>query len=112
MAWKFNDEPAAVFGSLSEVLRQVLPVLILFGVVNWTKEQLVGVMVLVSVTLTFLTILFTRKASIPTFRADSQIRTAVNMPVGTTVKEVVAEEYKTSNAEVVADPPEQQGGGG
>jgi len=103
MAWKLNDEPAAVFGGLAEVLRQVLPMLILFGVVAWSKEQLVGVMAFVSVFLTFLTILFTRSQTIPTAKADSQIRTAVSMPTGTTVKEVVAEEHKTSQSQDEGD---------
>ena len=96
MAWKLNDEPAAVFGGLAEVVRQILPMLILFGVIGWTKEQLVGVMGFVSVFLTFLTILFTRSQTIPTAKADAQIRTAIGMPDTTTVKEVIAEEHKTS----------------
>ena len=97
MAWKVNDEPAAVFGGIAEVIRQTLPMLILFGVVTWSKEQLVAVMAFVSVFLTFLTILFTRSSTIPVARANSQIETAVSMPEGTTVKEVIAEEKKTSD---------------
>ena len=96
MAWKLNDEPAAVFGGLAEVLRQLIPMLILFGVIGWSKEQLVGAMAFISVFLTFLTILFTRSSTIPIGRANSQIETAVSMPEGTTVKQVIAEEKRTS----------------
>lgn len=92
MAWKINDEPAAVFGGLAEVFRNILPMLILFGVINWSKEQLVGVMSFVSVFLTFLTILFTRSQTVPKFTADAQITTALKAdPATTSVRDVIAQ---------------------
>ena len=90
MAWKLNDEPAAVFGSLAELIRQSLPVLVLLGVIHLTQDKLVGVMILVSGSLTFLTILFTRSQTVTKDTANKQITAALNAdPATTSVQDVI-----------------------
>lgn len=92
MAWKFNDEPAAVFGSLAELIRQALPVLVLLGIISLPQDKLVGVMILVSGSLTFLTILFTRSQTVTKTTANAQITQALNAEPGTTsVKDVITQ---------------------
>jgi EamA domain-containing membrane protein RarD len=99
MAWKFNDDPSAVFQALFEVIRQGLPMLVLLGAVTLTPQQLVGIMLFVSPLLTFLSILFVRKQAIAKTTADAQITTALNAdPATTTVKDVITQTQAAKEA--------------
>lgn len=89
MAWKLNDEPAAVFGALGELVRQAIPVLVALGVWALSKEQLVIIMLFVSASVTFLTVLFTRRATVTTETANSQIKVALSQPSSTSVDKVI-----------------------
>lgn len=84
----FGKEPAVVLGALSEVIKAIIPMLIIFNFINWSGEQVAQVMLVVGVVIAFFNILLTRGQVVPTETADKQIRQAVRMPAGTTVDEV------------------------
>lgn len=85
-----TKEPAVILGALSEVIKAVIPLLIIFNFINWTGEQVAQVMLVVGVVIGFLNVLLTRSQVVPTGTANAQIETAVRMPTGTTVDEVIA----------------------
>ena len=88
----FGKEPAAVLGALSEVVRQVIPLLIIFGFVHWTAAQVAQIGLLIGVVIGFLNVVLTRSQTTPTPKVDALIETAVSMPIGTTVETVKTEQ--------------------
>ncbi len=86
----FGKEPAVVFNGIGEIIRAIVPCLILFGLIHWTDQQIAAVFLVVSVVLGFLTTLLTRSQTVPTETANRQIETAVRMPADSTVSEVKA----------------------
>jgi len=92
----FNHEPAAILGGLSEVIRAIIPTLIIFGFIQWSGDQVAQVMLLTSVVVGFFNILLTRSQVVPTDKANAQIRTAIHMPSDATVKQVIAKQERES----------------
>lgn len=92
----FGKEPAVVLGALAEVVKAVIPALILFGLLTWTPEQVAGVMFVVGVAVSSLTVILTRSQVVPTETVNSQIETAIRMPATSTVKQVIAAEEKAA----------------
>lgn len=84
----FGKEPTVIFNGLGEVIRAIIPCLILFGFIEWTDQQIAGVLLVVSVVLGFLTTLLTRSQVTPVETVDALIETAVRMPANATVAEV------------------------
>jgi hypothetical protein len=76
--------------AIAEALRQVILVLVLFEIVNWTDTQIAGTLSAVSAVLTAITVAITIFKTVPISTANHQIETAVDMPKGTTVAEVLA----------------------
>jgi hypothetical protein len=93
-----NKEPAVILGSLSEVVRAIIPTLIIFGYIQWTGDQVAQVMLLISVIVGFFNAALTRSQVVPTVKANSQIETAITMPATATVNDVIKEEAKKENA--------------
>ena len=91
-----NQEPAAILGGLSEVVRAIIPTLIIFGYIQWTGDQVAQVMLLTSVIVGFFNVMLTRSQVVPTDKANAQIETAIRLPVGTTVQEVITKTEKES----------------
>lgn len=87
-----GKEPAVILGALSEVVRAVVPTLIIFNYIQWTGEQTAQFMLLAGVVIGFFNVLLTRSQVVPTERANSQIETAIAMPSNATVSEVIREE--------------------
>lgn len=87
-----NREPAVILGGLSEVVRAIIPTLIIFGYIQWSGDQVAQVMFLVSVVVGFFNALLTRSQVVPTQRANAQIETAIAMPSSATVSEVIKKE--------------------
>lgn len=83
-----GKDPAVFFGGIGELIRAIVPMLVLFGLIVWSPEQIAAVFLVVSVCLTFLTTMFTRNAVTPTVTSDALIKTAVNMPADSTVAQV------------------------
>lgn len=83
-----HKEPTIYIGGIGEIIRAIIPLLIIFGFIQWTDQQIAAVILAMSVTLGFLGTLFTRSVVTPTEVSDTLIRTAVQMPITTTVDEV------------------------
>jgi hypothetical protein len=90
----FGKEPTVILGALSEVVRQIIPMLIIFGIIHWTGEQVAQVMAAVSAAIAMFTILLTRSQVVPTEKANAQIETAIKMPSTATVEQVIAKQEK------------------
>jgi hypothetical protein len=91
MALSLSREPIAIANGLSEIVRQGVAMLIIFGVLHWTGVQTAAVIAFVSLVLTFVATLFTRTNTVSIPTANSQIQYALNQDptAGTTVADVV-----------------------
>lgn len=90
----FGKEPAVILGALSEVVKAIIPMLIIFGFIHWTGEQVAQVMLVVGVSIAFFNVLLTRSQTTSLPQTDALIRTAVAQPSGTsvgTVKDIQAD---------------------
>jgi hypothetical protein len=91
----FGKEPAVVLGALSEVVRAVIPTLIIFGLITWTGEQVAQVMLLVGVLVGFFNVLLTRTQVVPVTVADKQIEVAKASSVDRTNESIIQEAKDT-----------------
>lgn len=80
----FGREPTAILGGLAEVVKAIIPLLIIFGFIRWSGEQVAQVMLVVGVVVGFLTVLFTRSQVAPA----QDVQTALDAPAGTTPKQL------------------------
>ena len=85
-----TKEPTIVINSLSEMLRQLLPVLVVLGVIHISSEKQAALSVGIGLILGFFTTLFTRSQTVPTTTANQQIATAVRMPSTASVEDVIS----------------------
>jgi len=90
----FSREPAVVFSALGEIVKAVIPVLIIGEAVHWTDKMTAAVMFLVSVAVTSLSTIFTRSQSISTTMADRQIEIAKASSIDRPTEEIVQEAAK------------------
>ncbi len=95
----FGKEPAVIIGAIAEVIKAIFPMLIIFGLIHWSADQLAQVMIVVGVVVGALNVILTRSQVVPTETANAQIRTAVTMPPDSTLKQVIAEHKKEQKAE-------------
>lgn len=86
----FGKEPTAVINGISELVRQVIPMLIIFGLIRWTDLQVAAAFAVLSAFLALVQTLLTRSQVVPVETVNAQIKQAVKMSEDTTVKEVVA----------------------
>jgi len=84
----FGKEPAVILGALSEVVKAIIPTLIIFGFIHWTDVQVAQIMLLVGVVVGALNIVLTRSQVTSTPQVDALIKTAVAQPSGTPVEKV------------------------
>lgn len=82
-------EPTVVTGAISELVRQVLPALVVLGVVSFTDVQLAAIFMVVSASIAFLNVLVSRSQVVPVERANEQIQAGISASPGTTVEEVI-----------------------
>lgn len=92
----FGREPAVIIGGIAEIIRAVIPMLIIFGYLNWSDNQLAQVMLLIGVAVAVGEKWFTRSQVVPTEKAASQIAVAINGPSTATVESVIAKEARDS----------------
>lgn len=85
-----NKEPTVIINGLSELLRQVLPLLVVIGVVQLSPEKLAGLVSIIGLVLAFVSTTLLRSQTVSTQVANDQIKTAIKAPSDTTVAEVVA----------------------
>lgn len=83
-------EPTVIVGAVSEILRQIVPTLIIFGVINWTGEQVAQVTMLLGLVVALVNILVTRSQVTSNALTDDLIKAAVKMPSNSTVADVKA----------------------
>lgn len=96
-----NKEPTAIIGGLGELIRQIVPFLVLFGFVAWDDKKVAGVFMLTSGILAFATNIFIRSQVTPTTTANAQIQEGINSPKNTSVADVIRNvEDKERNADI------------
>lgn len=87
----FGKEPTVIIGALAEIARAIVPLLIIFGYINWTDNQVAQVMLMIGVVVGVGEKLFTRSQVTPTIVADRQMEIAkasnVDRPTSQIVKE-------------------------
>lgn len=86
----FGKEPAVVLAASSEVVKAVIPTLIIFGIIHWTGEQVAQVMLTVGVVIAFVNTWLTRAQTTPESTLNKLIKEAVKSSADTTVGEVKA----------------------
>jgi hypothetical protein len=91
-----GKEPAVIIGGVAEIIRAVIPMMIIFGYLSWTDNQLAQVMLVIGVAVAVGEKWFTRSQVVPTDKANAQIETAIRMPAGSTLKEVIKKEERES----------------
>lgn len=72
----FNKEPAVIIGGMAEIIRSVIPMMIIFGLIQWTDDQLAQVMLVIGVTVGVAEKWFTRSQVVPNEMANKQIEIA------------------------------------
>lgn len=89
-----NREPAAILGGLSEVVRAIIPTLIIFGYIQWSGDQVAQVMLLTSVIVGFFNVLLTRSQVVPVQVADKQMEIAKASSSDRPTAQIVAQAQK------------------
>ena len=89
-----NKEPAAVFGSLGEIAKAIIPVLVLGGMVVWDAKMVAAVMFLVSVAVSGLSTIFIRSATVTNDTANKQIEIAKASDVSRPNDQIIAQAAK------------------
>jgi hypothetical protein len=90
----FSKEPAVILGALAEVVKAIIPALIIFGILKWTADQVAAVMFVVGVAVSSFTVILTRNSTTPEADVNALIRTATHQEPGTkpeVVKEIQAQ---------------------
>lgn len=83
-----TKEPVVIANGIAEIVRVTIPLLIIFGLILWTDQQIAAVMLVLSAVISFVQTVFTRSSVTPTEVSDKLIRTAVQMPTTSTVEDV------------------------
>lgn len=78
-----------MINGLGEIVKAVIPVLILAEVVHWTDKLTAAVMFFIGVVVTSLTAMFIRAQTVTHETANRQIAIAVEQPSGTSVQDVI-----------------------
>lgn len=88
----FGREPAVIIGGIAEIIRAVIPMMIIFGFLQWTDKETAQVMLVIGVAVAVGEKWFTRSQVVPTETANAQIQRAIAGPSTATVSEVVKQE--------------------
>jgi len=86
-----GKEPAIFFNGIGQIFSAIIPVLIMFELIHWSDKQIAGIMFLVGVTIRVATTIFTRSNSVSLETANSQIKTAIQMPAQRATDAAVAD---------------------
>lgn len=86
-----NKEPAVIINGLSGLLQQILPLLVVVGMVNLSQEKLAGWVSIIGLVMTFISTALIRQNVVSTTKANEQIQVGIDSPKGTKVAEVIAE---------------------
>lgn len=91
-----NKEPTVIIGGIAEIVRAIIPMLLIFGLIHWTDPQTGAVIFFVGVLVSFAEKLFIRAQTVPTDKANAQIVTAIRGPETATVEQVIAKTERDS----------------
>lgn len=86
----FNKEPAVIINGLSGLLTQILPLLVVVGLLQLTPERLAALVSIIGLVLTFVSTTLLRSQVVPTVRANKQIQEGIDSSEGTKVEDVIA----------------------
>lgn len=88
----FGREPAVIIGGMAEIIRAVIPMMIIFGLLQWTDKETAQVMLVIGVAVAVGEKWFTRSQVVPTETANAQIKLAIAGPSDAKVSEVIKKE--------------------
>ena len=89
-----KQEPTIVINALSEMLRQLLPLLVILGVFRLTPDKLSALSIAIGLVLGFFTTLFTRSQTVSLNTANRQIEIAKAADVTTPTDQIIAQAAK------------------
>jgi hypothetical protein len=85
-----NKEPALIINGLSGLLQQILPLLVVVGLLNLTSDKLAGWVSIIGLVMTFISTALIRQNVVSPDTANKQIQEGIDSPKGsTTVQEVI-----------------------
>lgn len=85
-----NREPTVIIGGLSDVIRVMIPLALVFGWIHWTEPQIGQVLLVITVAVGVAEKWFIRSQVSP----KQDIITALNMPKGSSVESLKKEVRK------------------
>lgn len=85
----WNKNPTIIINGLAELLRQILPLLVVVGLIQLSPEKLAGLVSIIGLVLAFVSTTLLRSQVVPTETANEQIKVAIDSPKGTRVAEVI-----------------------
>ena len=85
----WNKEPTAIINGLSGLLTQIVPLLVILGVVTLTPEKMAALISIIGLVLTFVSTTLLRSLVTPTTTANTQIQKGIESPKNTKVSDVI-----------------------
>lgn len=92
-----NKEPTLIINGLSELLRQILPLMVVVGLIHLEPEKLAGLISLIGFVLAFISTTLLRSQVVSTDKANQQIEVAIASPANTTVEKVIQKTEAQNN---------------
>jgi hypothetical protein len=88
-------EPAVIINGLFALAQQVLPLMVVVGLLSLPDTKLAGWVSIIGLISAFVSTALIRQNVVPTEKANAQIQTAIDTPKGgATVEQVIAETDK------------------
>lgn len=84
----FNKNPTIILNGLSELARQMLPLLVVLDLIHLTDTKLAALTMIISITLAFVSTIILKGSVTPNETSDQLVREGVRSPTGTTVTEI------------------------
>jgi hypothetical protein len=86
-----TKEPTVLIGGLAEIARSVIPLLLIFGVINWTDPQIGQVILFIGVMVSVAEKWFTRSQVVSIAVADKQIEIAKASDISRPTEQIIKE---------------------
>lgn len=92
-----NKEPAVIINGLAELVRQILPLMVVVGLIQLSPEKLAGLVSIIGLVLAFISTTLLRSQVVSTDKANQQIQAGIASPPGTTVAKVIEKVESQNN---------------
>lgn len=92
-----NKEPAVIINGLAELVRQILPLMVVVGLIQLNPEKLAGLVSIIGLVLAFISTTLLRSQVVSTNKANQQIEVAIASPTNTTVEKVIQKTETQNN---------------